>query len=294
MSDAVFKPRIRLLLLLAGAAAGLLLAASGLIQRWSFAHDSLPEHVIARVGEALIPEERYLQLLHDLAADKRAPLSIEDRKFALNRLIDEELLITRGIELGLPLTSPAVRKAIAAEVIAQVAAEAEASVPDDGALHRLYESDPAFFTSEGRYRLRSWRLSGSSAAAGQQAADAYALISGKTPNEAAIRSTGLQPETLLPDALLTLTKIADYLGPELAQRVPRLEPGSYSEPILANGSFHILYLAAQEPGNLPAFEQIRPQVEAEYLRRAGDQALRDYLAWLRGRSEIIIAPDATQ
>jgi len=107
-------------------------------------------------------------------------------------------------------------------------------------------------------------------------------------------STGLQPESMLPDQMLPLTKLADYLGPELARQVPQLEPGTYSRPLPANGSFHILYVVAREAGRLPPFDQIRPLVEAEFLRRAGDRALRDYLSWLRGRSEIVTAIDATQ
>jgi len=294
MPDAFLKPRLRLALLAAGAASGLLLAASGIIGRWSLSGNDLPEHTIARVGGQLISEARYLQLLYDLAADKRSPLSDEDQRFALDRLIDEELLIQRGIELGLPSNSPAVRKAIASEVIAQVAAETEAAVPDEGDLHRLYESDSAFFTSEAHYRVRSWRLPGAGADAEQRAAAAFELLHKGTPIEEVMRSTGLQRETMLPDQKLTLTKLADYLGPELARQVPGLEPATFSRTLRANGSFHILYLAEREAGTLPPFEDIRPQVEAEALRRAGDRALRNYLKWLRGRSDIVVAEDARQ
>ena len=45
---------------------------------------------------------------------------------------------------------------------------------------------------------------------------------------------------------------------------------------------------------LPPFEQVRPMVEAEYLRRAGGDALRQYLAWLRERTEIIVDSEKIQ
>ena len=41
----------------------------------------------------------------------------------------------------------------------------------------------------------------------------------------------------------------------------------------------------------PAFEEIRSRVEAVYLRRAKDTALRQYLAWLRDEAEIVRAPE---
>ena len=41
----------------------------------------------------------------------------------------------------------------------------------------------------------------------------------------------------------------------------------------------------------PAFEEIRSRVEAVYLQRAKDTALRQYLAWLRDEAKIVRAPE---
>ena len=41
----------------------------------------------------------------------------------------------------------------------------------------------------------------------------------------------------------------------------------------------------------PAFEEIRSRVEAVYLQRAKDTALRQYLAWLHDEAEIARAPE---
>jgi hypothetical protein len=46
---------------------------------------------------------------------------------------------------------------------------------------------------------------------------------------------------------------------------------------------------AEEP---PAFEEIREQVEAMYLRRARGDALREYLQWLRNEAKIALASEA--
>lgn len=294
MSETPQSARIRLVLLTLGATAGLLLAASGLVDSWSFSSSSLPANAIARVGGRVILEERYLELLIDLAADKRTPLNTDDRLFVLDRLIDEELLIMRGIELGLPETSPEIRKTIAAAVIVQIAAEAKATTPDEAALRRLYEIDSEYFATTARYRLRWWRIPRSDTEAEQKAASAYEQLSRNMPIEAVMQSTGLQPEPLLPDLMLPSIKLSDYLGSMLAQQASELRPGEFSRPIAAGGSFHILYLLAKQEAVIPAFEQIQPMVEAEYLRRSGDDALRQYLAWLRERTEIIVVPEKYQ
>lgn len=283
-----YTSRARVALLALGACVGLIMAASGLVERWSPSPGELPIGAIARVGGKIITQERYLQLLNDLATDQRAPLSAADRQFVFDRLIDEELLIQRGIELGLADSSPQIRKALAAAVIGQLTAEAEASLPDEEALRRLYGSDPEFFTSTARFRLRWLRLPTSDYAAQHKAEEAYRQLSNGVVLAKVTQSTGLEPVPILPDALLPLSKIRDYLGPALAGQASLLKRGVFSKPIEDNGDLHILQLLEYRPEVLPPFEEARPVLEAEYLRRAGDEALRQYLKWLRLRSEVIV------
>lgn len=290
--------RSRLVLLGAGAAIGLILAATGLVDRWSRPADALPESMIARVGDHLIPKSRYLELLGDLETDTKTPLTEQDRQFVLDRLIDEELLILRGIELGLPQTAPGIRKAIAGAVIAQVTADIQATLPDEAALRDFYEANAAFFSTTARYRLRWWTLPESRPESGPAAPErvVQALEALRRGEDETIvqQSTGLGAQSFLPDQMLPLTKLADYLGAELALHVPDLATGEFSEPIHAGSSWHLLFLEERQAGEPPPFADLRSVVEAEYLRRAGDTALRDYLAWLRQRTEVRVAPGVVQ
>jgi hypothetical protein len=287
MSNTSFRTRTRLVLLILGAITGLVLAGANLVERWSLPSRALPEDAIAQVGDRLIPQERYQQLLHDLATDKRTPLSDEDRQFVLDRLIDEELLIMRGVELRLVETSPEIRKAIASNVIMQVVAEAQATVPDEVELHSLFESDPGFFVHSSRYRVIWWRLDGQSDEYLKKALDTY-----QRPDEGAektqlLQSLGFARVSELPDTLLPMSKLIDYMGPALADQVTRLQSGRFSHPIDSYRAVHILHLAEQDAGSMPPFEDVRPVVEAEYQRRKGDRALRDYLSWLRKRTKVM-------
>ena len=297
-SSTPVKPRLRAqLLLAAGAMAGLALAATGLVDRWSGPGSDpggdLPGFAVARVGESYIPRSRYLELLNDLDTDKRTPLTVQDRQFVLGRLIDEELLILRGMELGLPEFSPPIRKAIAAAVIAQVASESAATPPGEDALQQLYASDPEFFAATARYHVRWWRLPLNGDSSATRLSLALAQPDMKVPAEDISQLTGLKRELVLPEQMLPLSKIADYLGAGLAQRVAQLEPGHYSAPIEMDGSLNILFVVDRQAGALPTFEHLRPVLEAEYTRRAGDQALRDYLAWLRERTSVTLDPEIT-
>ncbi len=288
MSDTNITARTRLLLLTLGAITGLVLASVGLVDNWSLPSSDLPGNVIARVGDRLIPRERYQQLLNDLVADKRSPVSDEDRQFVLDRMIDEELMILRGVELGLPETSPEIRKAIAGAVIMQVVTEAQASMPDDSELRSLYESDPGFFTSNNRYRVHWWRLDGQGVDIFRKGRDAHQQLSTGGEAGTILQSFGFVRLVELPDTLLPTSKLIDYMGPVLARQVTALSVGRFTPPIDSDLGVHVLYLAERKTGVLASFEDIRAVVETEFQRRQADQALRDYLAWLRKRTEIMI------
>lgn len=279
---------LRMPLLVVGAVAGLTVAATGLFEVKGFEEGHpLPAGNIARVGETLIPVSRYEVLLDDLHADKRNPLSDEDRKFAVERLIDEELLIQRGVELGFTRDAAAVRKAIAAAVVSQVVAGASTTLPDDAVLQEFYASTRPFFTTPGRYRVRWWKLEVPQQAAAHSAANDQAPGS---EAEAArlFEEYGYEAVDELPDTLLPASKLLGYLGPLLLEEVTATVPGAFSQPVHSGDALHVFYLLEHEPAATPAFDSIKDIVAREYMYRAGDKALRDYLAWLRERTPVVI------
>ena len=81
---------------------GVTLALVDIIER---PQRSVDDVAVARVGDVNIPLRRYRELLSDVASDSRQPLTDSDRQFALQRLIDEELLVLRARELGLEAVS---------------------------------------------------------------------------------------------------------------------------------------------------------------------------------------------
>ena len=155
--------RWQLALLALGALAGLLLAGSGLVTCGPLQSRQLPANAVARVDQTIITRERYAQVLQDLASDSREPIDGLDREFVINRMIDEELLIQRGVELGMVESSAEIRKALAASVIAQITAETTAQPPSESDLRQLYASDPEFFRSSARYHVRWKRIDGTGA-----------------------------------------------------------------------------------------------------------------------------------
>lgn len=284
-----FGSTLRVPLLVAGAVAGLVVAATGLLEMKGIDEARLlPAGNIAQVGDTLIPAGRYEILLDDLRADKRNSLSDEDRRFALERLIDEELLIQRGVELGFTRDAAPVRKAIAAAVIAQVVAEASTTVPDDTVLRDFYASTQSFFSTPSRFRVRWWTLDQQQQAAARRGADDQPKPESEAEAARLFEQYGYEAVDELPDALLPANKLRDYLGPVLLEKVIATGPGKFSQPVHADRALHIFHVLEYEPAATPAFDSIRDIVAREYMYRAGDKALREYLGWLRERTPIVI------
>ena len=95
----------------------------------------------------------------------------------------------------------------------------------------------------------------------------------------------------VPDALLPLAKLREYIGPTGLDAVRDLEPGQVSPPIPTAGGVQILELAEREDARTPSLRTIRDLVEAEWSRREAEAALRRYLEELRRRARIRVSPE---
>ncbi len=87
-------------LLALGAAVGIAAAAAGLLLGDAGDAGGLPDDVVALVNGTPVRLADYERAVVALASDRREPLEDEDRRYVLDRLVDEELLVQRGLELG--------------------------------------------------------------------------------------------------------------------------------------------------------------------------------------------------
>ncbi|MDH3686674.1 MAG: peptidylprolyl isomerase [Myxococcales bacterium] len=286
--------RARLLLLL-GAAAGLTAAAAGLIT--GVGRSSAPPAAgeIARVNGAGIPREQLQRTLGALARDKRNALTPQDERHVLDRLIEEELLVQRGVEVGLVDSDARIRKAMVAAMIQSIVADVESRQAEPGEVERFFEENRGYFASPPRFRLErlSFRAADSREPPAERARDARAALA--VESVAKIRQEWAdEPVLSLPDALLPPHKLREYLGPAVVEAALALEDGAWSAPIETPQGWQLVRVVERSEPAPPAFEDVFAQVESEFRRRAGDRALREYLEWLRSEADVVLAPDAPQ
>jgi hypothetical protein len=139
--------RRALVLLATGAVLGIALGALSAFSGKRFAKSILPADAIAVVNGKTITMGEYASAVALLAGDKRTALTDEDRLYVLNRLIEEELLIQRGIEVGLVDSDRAVRKSMAQAMLASAITDSASTQPSQDELRAFYQQNSSRFAS---------------------------------------------------------------------------------------------------------------------------------------------------
>ena len=280
-------------LLAIGAALGLLAAAWALIAPSDDVN--LPDDAVAVVNGVVIREDDYLRLLAGFQSDSRSPINDDVRQHILDRMIEEELLVQRGLALGLARADRRVRGDLTSSLIASIVATAEEGEPQAEELEAFYENNLPFFARPGRLRVEQifFRTpAGSDPARTLARAESarLALNSGEAFEDVRVQ-WGEEEISPIPDTLLPALKLREYIGPTALAAAEGLQINEVSEPILAGGGVRLIRMIDRSDREQPPLNAIRQQVENEWRRRAGDRALRAYLDQLREEVDVQVLVD---
>jgi parvulin-like peptidyl-prolyl isomerase len=272
-------------LLAVGAVLGLATAAATLVRG---AEHVLAPDVVALVNGAPIRRDDYLRALAAVATDRRAPLDEAQKRRVLDRLVDEELLLQRGMALGLARNDRTLRAQLVAATMALLA-EVPADAASEAELRDFYASHRDYFLEPGRIRVRQVlvRTDGRSEDAARARAELAARRLRAGEPFATVRGELGDEETApIPDALLPAAKLREYVGETAMRTALAHEPGQATEPVRSSQGFHVLQVAERSAPAVPAFEEIVERVRLEQRRRADEARLRAALTALRGTARV--------
>jgi hypothetical protein len=276
-------------LLAIGAVAGLIAAASAIVAPASYPR-GVPPDAVAMVNDVVIRRDDYLRLLAGFESDARGEVDATDRQHVLDRMIDEELLVQRALDLGLARIDRRVRADLTSALITSIVGIGDDREPEPGELEAFYADESRFFARPGRLHVRQvfFRV--------PTDADEGAILARATLARDALRA-GRSLESVrdefgddevspVPDTLLPAVKLREYVGPTAVRAALELEAGETSEPVRSGIGIHVLVMADRTPTVTPPLAEIEPQVQSEWRRRQGDRALRAYLDQLRDDGDV--------
>jgi hypothetical protein len=237
----------------------------------------------AIVDGSPVPKEAMARAVEALRNDKRNPVTPDDERAALERLIEEELLVQRGVALGLAETDISARKAIVQSVLQLAVAERAGIEPNERELRDFHRQNAGFFAPAARVQASLVFLrAGADAQARVQEVSAQLRSGGKAAD------LGDRQALELPAAPLGPGELRTYLGAELAADALKAKPGDVIAVSGAEGT-RLLRIDAWYAAPSPRYEDVAESVRAEWDRRADEMAVRRYLERLKRRARIVRA-----
>ncbi|HJY81583.1 MAG TPA: peptidyl-prolyl cis-trans isomerase [Candidatus Binatia bacterium] len=279
------------MLLGVGVTVGILLAAAGALMPTA---SDFSGNIVARVNGKAITSHEVELVLQRLDRNGAAPA--EERREALQRLIDQELLVQRGVAIGLLESDRTVRKALVMAMIDAIVAEVVAEEPTEEELRAFYDSHTAVFTLPARVYVQQIYCGGNGdlAKARTQAEEiSAALVHGLSFQEARERY-GDAESVPLPNAPVPPQVLRRALGPTLTDAALILKVGEISPPLQSSAGYHILRLVDRQPEQVQPYSVVKQEVRAEYFHRQRDAALQEYLDRSRREALIMLSPHAPQ
>lgn len=275
---------------------GAALAAFGVLESVELPGSRLEDDVAASVDGRSIHrselERAVRAVTQDRSSDDLGALS-ELRKRVLARLVDEELLILRAIELELPHRDTNARKNLIAAMIDLVLAEGSDDPPSDEDLEALFASQRERFvrtTAVALSRIHFKDLANRPPSK-LRAQQAFEALSRNEPFDEVRDRFGDSPDFPLPPGWIEPSTLANHIGPAFAEAALKATAGKVSPPLPSENGFDLL-LVHEHKRSDPKHYSERTQELTELWERNRDERLLDrYLRELRAAHNTRVAAE---
>jgi hypothetical protein len=283
--------RRAMILYAVGALGGLAIAGYGLFTAAGTATRRVPAEDIALVNQRPILRSDFINQLEAETGLKFGESSEADRLKVLDEMVREELLVQRGLELDFAETDQATRNALVSTVMQQATVAVTTSQPDEAELRRFYESHKSRYSTEGTMLVRNLLLAGDEAAGRRQsvAEQAVAALRAGEPVDRVMAQFHLTEAAPHEEDYYFAVKYR--LGDALFDAVAGLDDGGISAPFPQADGVHIVIVVKNAKPVPLGYEASRAQVFSDYRDDAQARLLEATMAFLRGRSSILIASD---
>ncbi len=301
----VSKPSVRrsMALLAIGALIGLGIAGYGLFTAKGTRSHGVPPEAIALVNQRQILRSDFMTQAETQFTVPFAQTTREQRRKVLEDMINEELMMQRGLEIDLPSYDPDVRNALVAGVELEVTADVLAQQPTPEELRAYYEQHKDKYSSEGVMQLRDLLFKTDAAhpaAAHSTALATVAALRSGQKLEAVIKKFNLVDSGRFMEAghsdtgdifqFAVRAKVDDALYREILP----LKDGEVSDPVIESDGVHVVAMIRHRFPVPQTFEQASDNVWTDVKKDAQAKVRAANLAYLRSLADIVVAPGYVQ
>ena len=246
-------------------------------------YNELPDHIAATVNGVVIQKQKLNTAIDLIAGDRREAITLKDEKLALDRIIEEELLVQYAFANGFINVDDNIRKTVVRSVVDSVVEQSTSLVPEDEVLYNFYKNHLAIFTVDEQVRIVVFNSEN------LDDANKAKIIWEDNKDEALIfNSIDSVGRWDLPSGYIPSMALPRLIGPKLATTVGSLKLNEMSEPIETAAGYSVVALLDLKDKQVLAFEDIKDIVLQEYRRRSRDEILSSLLSELSLKADIKI------
>jgi PPIC-type PPIASE domain len=287
-------------LLALGAVIGLAIAGYGLFTAKGTRSHGVPPEAIALVNQRQILRSDFMTQAQTEFTVPFAQTTREQRQKVLQDMINEELMMQRGLEIDLPSYDPDVRNALVAGVELEVTADVLAQQPTPDELHAYYEQHKDRYSSEGVMQLRDLVIKSQPAGAVVEARaavqSALAALRGGQRLQAVIEKFNLVDSGRFMEAghgdtsdifqFAVRAKVDDALYDAIAP----LKDGEFAGPVVQADGVHLIAMIKHRFPVPQTFNEAGTLVWTDYKKDAQAKVRAANIAYLRSLADIVVAP----
>ncbi len=216
------------------------------------------------------------------------------RRKVLDEMIDEELLVQRGLEVDLAATDPDVRAAMVGGVNLQVDADVIAQQPTPQQLLDYYNRHIDRYSSDGVMQIIDLVMpigTGKVEDAIAKAQQASAELNQGASIDAVSARYGMKDSGRIDHDDNFDFAVKAKLGPDIYAAVQNLKPGQASAPVKQPDGIHVVAVTKRVLAVKLDFAKAQDNVWQDFKKEAREQNERANLKYLKGRADIVVAPE---
>ena len=254
---------------------------------------------VALVNDVVISENQFLKYASNLGADIQPEDDVEILELLLERMIEEELLVQRGIELDLHKKDIGVRKEMIKQVIDFII-QVERNQTSEEDIRDFYNKNIGKYTPTQKIQFQSIYINSpnkESVLLGTESdlktlqpklSKLYDEL--KTKNFLQIKSIYDENSFFeIPEKLISIKDCNNLFGKSICNEVASLRLDEVSQPIFFDNGYLIFKLVDYMKQEIDEeyYNEIREKIIFDYNNGLDDEKLKKYLKFLKDNSEII-------
>jgi peptidyl-prolyl cis-trans isomerase C len=230
------------------------------------------------------------QLAVTWLAQGRPPPTPDQLRSLVDQKITEEILFREAVALGLDRDDQIIKRRLAQKMDFLAADLAAMEEPSKADLTEWFSKNSSRFALPPHMNFRHLYFSPDKRGDGARdaAVAALGLVAGKTADSPEVASVAdpFMFKNYYGDA--TPEQMAKEFGPDFAATLFKLEPGSWQGPVQSGYGWHLVWIDSIEPGRVPAFEEVEPDVKAAWLDERYREVKRAALEEMRARYTVVV------